>query len=246
MGVWAPGGSPGRLFNNHGFSSFSSTQSAHKKAKNCSEIYSNLEEISLVPFCPHHGKTDLDRSFSSTVTYSVNAFENEKRIASVDDMLKAIQEGITHNEKCRLTHGEKPIKQKAVRIGLPPKKQEKFKQAIFNDFDSTVAVTNYPDGKIRNHLLDKQTNSEGESVEINEATRKEDERTWSKKRKTGVPDEAYGIKRLKSRNDLRKKFTERMLRKRTAKNAKEPKKSGGEKKNPGEKKKKNRGKKKKK
>ena len=94
------------------------------------EIYPKLEEITLVPFCPHHGKTDLDRSFSSTVTSSVNAFEN---------MLKAIQEGIKHNEKCRLTHGEKPIQQKAVRKGLPPKKPEKFIQASFNDFDSAVA-----------------------------------------------------------------------------------------------------------
>ena len=143
-------------------------------------------------------------------------------------MLTAIQQGIEHNKKCQMTRGERLIKQKAVQIGLPPKKPAKYKKASFRNFDSTVAVTNYSDEKIRNHLLDKKTNSEGESVEITEMTRKEDERKWTKKRETGVPEESYKITQLKSRMDKRKKFRGRMIEKRKKNSSSDEKKSSSD------------------
>ena len=67
--------------------------------------YPHLKLLRWVPLCPCHGKTDLDRRFSS-VTSWVNTFHRNERIGSVEKMTDVLNEGIKGSNKRRREIGK--------------------------------------------------------------------------------------------------------------------------------------------
>ena len=76
--------------------------------------------IRWVPLCSNHGKTNLDRRFSSFTSW-INAFQANAKIGSVQEMEKVLRDGIKGANIRRQEMGDKaiPTSVKIVKLPLP-------------------------------------------------------------------------------------------------------------------------------
>ena len=82
--------------------------------------FPHLRLIRWVPLCTNHGKTNLDRRFSSFTSW-VNAFQANAKIGSIEQMEKVLRNGIRGGNIRRQEMGDKPIPTsvKIVKLPLP-------------------------------------------------------------------------------------------------------------------------------
>ena len=82
--------------------------------------FPHLRLIRWVPLCTNHGKTNLDRRFSSFTSW-VNAFQANAKIGSIEQMEKVLRDGIKGGNIRRQEMGDKPIPTsvKIVKLPLP-------------------------------------------------------------------------------------------------------------------------------
>ena len=79
-------------------SHFVNTESAAFVLDHIPKKFKNLKKVLWIPFCPHHGKSDLDRFFGH-VTRWLTAGESDCRIETMEIMLQALKEGVKMDHK---------------------------------------------------------------------------------------------------------------------------------------------------
>ena len=120
--------------------------------KRLAEKYEHLELVMWVPMAPCHGKTDLDRRFSS-YTYWIRAFQYDKKIRSVPKMLEVLQDGAKGSNTQRREMGKEPIPTGFSIVKLEPKSENK---CFVNQKDLTTinAITYISDPEKRKDRTD--------------------------------------------------------------------------------------------
>ena len=89
-------------------SNYKSKEFLYGCTKTLSKMYPHLKVIQWVPLAPLHGKTNLDRRFSSFTSW-INTFQLSKRIGTVKQMEKVLKDGAEGSNLRRLEVGDDPI-----------------------------------------------------------------------------------------------------------------------------------------
>ena len=86
-----------------------------------SDMFPHIRVIRWAPMCPCHGKSDLDRRFTSFTSW-INSFQRNKRIGTIDQMLAVLQDGAKVSNIMRREMGDDPIPTSFCKLELKPPK----------------------------------------------------------------------------------------------------------------------------
>ena len=88
--------------------------------KGIHQLYPHLKIIRYVPLCPLHGKSDLDRRFSSLTSW-ISTYQHSKRIESIPKMRQVLEDGHAGSNLQRRELGEPLIPMSFNILELTPR-----------------------------------------------------------------------------------------------------------------------------
>ena len=107
-------------------SHFVNKEFAHLVLCKIRKKFSNLKKVTLMPCCPHHGKTDLDRFFGHVSRWLKDA-EGSAKIATPEIMLKGLQDGLLLDHakwEQKMSKLEEKISAVLKKVNFPKQKSE--------------------------------------------------------------------------------------------------------------------------